>query len=60
MWIVIISVSGGYECHSFHKTKEVAVEWARCKSSDGDDVSILHLNKDRVGELEDFILRLEK
>jgi hypothetical protein len=53
MWLVLISKSGGYVVHSWHKNKTAAEEWKKCKEHDGDQVALAEIPAAYLVDLAD-------
>lgn len=58
IWVVMISTSAGYKAHSVHADKATALAWEACQQHNGDDTSVLELDKEAVESLREAIEKI--
>ncbi len=57
VYIVMVSIKGGYRAHSVHFDELIARQWQKCKEHDGDDSIIASADADMFTELLELAAR---
>lgn len=55
IYLLMLSVKGGWKVHSVHTDITIATTWALCKQHDGEETQIVLLEQDEANTIADLL-----